>query len=237
MTSFLAIFRVVRSSVATKPRVIGLLALGAVAILLGFLIGIADPSDPVQAGGDLINVYGLVVFVPVVALVFASAALGDMAEDSTLVYIWLRPVPRETIALAAVAAAASVIVPVVVVPLAIAAFLTGGGGALVVGTVVAASVCAFAYTGIFVALGLRIRRALSWGIAYLLIWEGFVARAGSGAARLSVQSYGRSILTDAADIELNLADVAPVAAVVVPVMVAMAGVALTTWFLHRRDVA
>src|SRR5690606_6631507 len=142
-----------------------------------------------------------------------------------------------TIALAATAAAAAVVVPVVVVPLTIAALLSGGGGALAAGTAVAATVCALAYTGLFVALGLRVPRALSWGLADLLLWEGFVARAGNGAARLSVQTYGRSILSEAADVRLSLADVAPVAAVVVPVVVAMAGVALTTWFLHRRDVA
>ena len=38
--------------------------------------------------------YGLSLLIPVVALVFASAALGYLAEDGTLVYLWLRPLAR-----------------------------------------------------------------------------------------------------------------------------------------------
>jgi ABC-2 type transport system permease protein len=212
-------------------------ALGVVAFLLGAIVGAHDSTDAVQAGADLINGYGLAVLIPVVALVFASAAFGDMVDDNTLVYLWLRPVPRETLALATVLAAATISVPVVAVPLAVAAALSGGGGALVAGTVAATVVCGLAYCGLFVALGLRIKRALSWGIAYVLIWEGFVARAGSGAARVSLQTYGRSIIAQAADVDLQLSDVGPIASVVVPMLVAMIGVALTTRFLHTRDVA
>jgi ABC-2 type transport system permease protein len=238
MSQFVALYRTILGSIATKGRLALLGALGLVAILIGFAISSGEATfDPVQDAADMVNGYGLTVLVPVVALVFASAALGDMVDDSTLVYLWLRPVPRETLALAATAAAATISIPLVAVPLMLAAALAGGDGALVAATVAAAAVCGLAYCGLFVALGLRIKRALSWGIAYVLIWEGFVARAGSGAARISIQTYGRSILTEASDVQLDLADVSPVAAVVVPVLVAMVGVALTTRFLHSRDVA
>ncbi|QGG94675.1 ABC transporter permease [Actinomarinicola tropica] len=232
------IYRVVLSAIATKARLALLVALGAIAVLLGLAIGSSEPLDRVQSAADMVNGYGLSVLVPVVSLVFASAALGDMTEDNTLVYLWLRPVPRETIATAATLAAATVSLPVVTLPLGLAAALASGGdGGAVVGTVVAAAVCCLAYSGLFTALGLRVKRALAWGITYMLIWEGFVARAGTGSARLSVQAYGRSILAEAADVELRLASIDPIAAVVVPVLVAMVGIALTTRFLHRRDVA
>ena len=68
-----------------------------------------------------------------VSLVFASAALGDVAEDGTLVYLWLRPYPRWQLAVAAFAASVTVVVPVAVLPLVIAAALTGEGGRLVAG--------------------------------------------------------------------------------------------------------
>jgi len=238
MSQFAALYRMILGTIATKGRLALLGALGVVAVVIAFAMSNADTlGDPVQDAADLVNGYGLSVLVPVVALVFASAALGDLVDDSTLVYLWLRPVPREILALAATAAAATIAIPLVAVPLALSAALAGGDGGLVVGTVTAAAVCGLAYCGLFVALGLRIKRALSWGIAYVLIWEGFVARAGSGAARVSIQTYGRSILQQASDVQLNLADVAPVPAVVVPVLVAMIGVAFTTRFLHSRDVA
>lgn len=238
MQGFGPIYRLVLRSITTRGRVILLLSLGGIAIMLGLAIGAADEFDRTQAAAEFVNGYGLSVLVPVVSLVFASAALGDMSEDNTLVYLWLRPVPRETIATAATLASTTVTLPVVALPLGLAAsFASGGDAGAVIGTALAAAVCCLAYSGLFTALGLRVKRALAWGITYMLIWEGFVARAGSGAARLSVQAYGRSILADAADVELRLASIAPVAAVVVPVLVAMLGIALTTWFLHRRDVA
>ena len=237
MSQFSALYRTIVGTIATKGRLAMLGALGLIAVLIGAVLGADDTVEPVQASADLVNGYGLSVLVPVVALVFASAALGDLVDDSTLVYLWLRPVPRETLALAATAAAATIAIPLVVVPLALSVLLAGGGGALVGGTIAAVILCSSAYAGLFVALGLRIKRALSWGIAYVLIWEGFVARAGSGAAKVSIQTYGRSILTQSADVDLRLADVGPVGSVVVPAIVAMVGIALTTRFLHTRDVA
>ena len=45
----------------------------------------------------------------------------------------------------------------------------------------------------FVALGLKLPRALAWGLAYILIWEGAVANAGAGLAKLALRLSTRSI--------------------------------------------
>ncbi len=47
--------------------------------------------------------FGLVL--PVVALVFGGAALGELREDKTLVYLWLRPMDRWPIVVGAAGAA------------------------------------------------------------------------------------------------------------------------------------
>ena len=52
------------------------------------------PPTRIEAGTSFIDAFGLSLLVPVTTLVFASAALGDPADDGTLVYLWLRPVPR-----------------------------------------------------------------------------------------------------------------------------------------------
>ena len=59
---------------------------------------------------------------------------------------------------------------------------------------------------------------------------------GSGTAQIAVRSYVVSILSRATDVELNLADRSPVASVIVPISLALAGTALTTLILSRRDV-
>jgi ABC-2 type transport system permease protein len=191
----------------------------------------------VEDAAELVNLYGLSLLTPVVALVFASASLGDPVDDGTLVYLWLRPVPRRRIALAAMAATLTIAAPLTVVPLVLAAGLAGEDGGVIAGAALSTLVAVVAYSGIFVWLGLRVRRSLMWGLAYILIWEGFVANAGDNAARLAVRAYSRSILSRLSDVELRLADIGLGAALVVPLLVAVAAIALTTRRLSRQDVA
>jgi ABC-2 type transport system permease protein len=230
------VFGLVRSQQVRVPRLLALGALGLVGVVVGLAIGVGDTDDPLRAGAQLVNSFGLSLYAPVVTLVFASAALGEPVEDGTLSYLWLRPVARWQVAIGAWLATLAGAGPLVLVSLVLAAVATGAGGSLLVGTLAAASLALVAYSGIFSALGLLVRRPLVWGLAYILLWEGFVALAGAGAARLAVRSYTRSVLADLTGVELRLATVEPVASVAVPVLVAAAGLALTTWRLRTMDV-
>jgi ABC-2 type transport system permease protein len=234
---FVALYSTMMRTLVTRGRIAMLGSLGALAILLGAAIGAADDFDRVNQAADFVNIFGLSLLTPIVALVFASASLGDPSDDATLVYLWLRPVPRSRIVLAAVLASLSVAAPLTVVPLVIAAALASGDGGVVVGTALAASVGVVAYCSLFVWLGLRVRRALVWGLAYILLWEGFVANAGETAAKLAVRAYSRSILARLGDVDLRLGDITLAAAVVVPLLVAVAAVVLASRRLSRQDVA
>ena len=231
------VYRLMLRLLVTRARLVLLGALGLVAILIGFAIGAADEFDRLENAVTLVNTYGLSLLTPVVALVFAAASLGDPVDDGTLVYLWLRPVPRRRIALSAVAATLTIAAPLTVVPLVAAAALASEDGGVVAGTLVSTLVAVVAYSGIFVWLGLRVRRSLMWGLAYILIWEGFVANAGDNAARLAVRAYSRSILSRLSDVDLRLAEISTGAAVVVPLLVAAAALILTTRRLSRQDVA
>src|SRR5690606_37553551 len=105
------------------------------------------------------------------------------------------------------------------------------------GTVASCALGAVAYGAGFTWLGLRVRRALVWGLTYILVWEGFVARAGATAARLSLRTYTRSLLARVADGPERFVEVSAVAAVVVPLVVAVAATALAVRRLARQDVA
>ena len=106
------------------------------------------------------------------------------------------------------------------------------------GAVAAAmGLAAVAYTGLFTLIGLLIRRSLIWGLAYLFIWELFVARVGQGAARLSINTYPASVLSHLTRIELPQAERGFAYAVAIPLVTAGVSVALTTWRLSRADVA
>jgi ABC-2 type transport system permease protein len=140
------------------------------------------------------------------------------------------------IALAAFAASLTVCLPVVGIPLVLAAALVGGGVELISGTLVAVLVSIIAYSAIFTAWGIRIRRALPWGLAYILLWEGFVAGAGRTASRLAIRSYSQSILSEYTGIGLRLAEFPLVVGIIVPLIVAGLALAYASHRLRVQDV-
>jgi ABC-2 type transport system permease protein len=237
MAAFRSVYRLVLRHQVTPARLILLAAMGGLAIAVAAAL-VTRATDPVDAATHFINEFGLGLAVPVGSLMLASAALGDMVDDETLVYIWLRPVSRWTVAAAAWAATLTLILPLTVIPLTVAGALGSDfDGGVAAGTLVATTLGVLAYSALFTLFGLLFRRALVWGLVYVLIWEFFVARGASGAARLSINSYPASVLADMSGIELRLADRAPTLGVVVPLVVAAAAIALTTWRLNRAEVA
>ena len=128
-----ALYRTILRSLGTRGRLVALGTMGLITVLLAILVRSRSGFDRTDAAFRVVDGYGLSVLVPVVALVFASAALGDPAEDGTLVYLWLRPVPRWQLAVAAAAAAMTISVPVAVAPVVVAAAITGIGSRFVVG--------------------------------------------------------------------------------------------------------
>jgi ABC-2 type transport system permease protein len=231
------VYRVTLRCQARRGRLIVLGLLGLVGVLIGLAIGVGDVVDRADASTNYVNAFGLSLYAPVVTLVFASASLGEPAEDGTLVHLWLKPVPRTTIVAGAALATITVALPLVVVPLVLGAALTGEGADLVRGTLWSSVLAVVGYSGVFTWLGLRVRRALVWGLAYILLWEGFVASAGRSAARLAIRAYTRSVLARATGVSLKLANVSAAYSVVVPIAVAVVALALTIRRLRRMEVA
>lgn len=231
------LYRLLLRMLLTRGRVALLVVLGLVGIGIGIAIGVSSTADQLDAGTRLINTFALSLYAPVATLVFASACLGDLVDDSTLVYVWMRPLARWRIALAAFLATITVTLPMVVIPVLVAAAAASGGPSLVRGAAMSTSIAVIAYSALFLFLGLWIRRALAWGLAYILLWEGFVAAAGRNAARLALRAYSRSLLTHETGVKLRLGDISTTASIAVPLCVAVAAVVLTTWRLRRTEVA
>jgi ABC-2 type transport system permease protein len=232
---FGAVYDLILRSQASKARLTALGALGLVGVLIGVAIGASDSAA--RAGTEFIDGFGLTLVVPVTTLVFASAALGDFIDDGTMVYLWLRPVARWKIVTAAAAATFTVVLPLVLVPLLAAAAATDKGGDLLVGTAASATLGIAAYTGVFVMLGVRVRRSLVWGLLYIFVWEGFVARAGATASRLAIRAYTRSVLAHATGFSLRLADISSPYRIVVPLAALLVALAYATRRMRVQDVA
>jgi ABC-2 type transport system permease protein len=204
---------------------------------VGWALGLPRVRNHLAAGTEFANTFGLSLFVPIVALVFASSMFGDLRDDGTLVYLWLRPLSRLKLAGAAFAAALTISWPLAIPPLVTGTYLTRGGPDLVLGTLAAASLVLVAYVGVFCALGLRVKRPLVWGLLYIFIWEGFVARGSFTAAKVAIRAYGSSLLHQFTGADLILSDIDLVWAITVPLAVAALGLTYTVWRLHHQDVA
>jgi ABC-2 type transport system permease protein len=231
--AFIQLYRLFLRGQLTRLRAFGLLTLGAISILL---TAVARTSDDVtDTATTVLAEYGLGIVAPICTLWVATSLLGDLIEDRLMAYLWLKPLPRWVMPTAAVAAVLTVMVPVVVIPLTIAAIVSGVG-ALIGPTVLASVLAVAAYGGLFVAFGALFNRALWWGLLYILVWENAIARIADGTATLAVRSYVVSILSRATDVDLPLANRSAVASVIVPIGIAVAGTALATVFLRRRDI-
>lgn len=229
------VFGLVLRQLATTGRIVALTVLSLVATVAGFALGRSDDVD-VEGAAQLMAGMGLAVVVPVVTLVFAGAAIGDFREDKTLIYLWLRPMDRWPIIVGAAAAAATISAPIVLLPVIAGAALTGTGGGVVAGTALASTIGIVAYTGVFTAFGVWFRRFIVWGLAYILIWEGFIAQAGNGVAAVAIRTYTRSILVDFADVDLDPTDVSLGAGIVVPILASVVALALAARRLDTQDI-
>lgn len=218
----------------TPLRLLGVASLGAIGLLLGVLTGRDD--DPVNATAELVAGYGITVAIPLCVLWLATSSVGDLVDDGLLVYLWLKPVARWQLPAASVLATATVVLSLIGVPLVVAT-LVAGTPELALDVAAACTLATLAYAGLFVAAGLWLRRALWWGIAYLLVWENGIARASEGASRLSVGTYARSVLARLADLDLDLAGRALVLSVVALVVVAVGGWLAATHRYRRAEIA
>lgn len=227
-------YGVVVRQLSSRSRIIGLSLLALVAPVSGFALGSADAS--LDDAVNLIAGVGLGLVLPVVALVFGGAAIGDLREDKTLVYLWLRPMDRWPIVVGAALAAGTLTAPITIIPIVLAAILTGAGNGIVLGTLFATVVGVVAYTCVFTLFGVWLRRFIVWGLAYILIWEGFIAQAGPGVARIALRKYTRSILVDQTGANLKLADFSLATAVIVPLVVSVVALAVASWRLSNQDI-
>jgi len=232
-SSFVALYRLLLRLQVTLLRVIGILALASLAVLLGALA--RSDHDPLRATTEIALGYGLGIVVPLATAWLATSSVGDLVEDRLLVYLWLKPVPRWQLPAAAVLATVTIVVPLVAVPLVAAA--TVAGASQLTGSLLLACVLAtFAYAGVFVAVGLWLRRALWWCLLYILVWENGLARAVDGAARLSIASYAQSLVANAADVSIAYADRPTGVSVVVPVVIGAAGLTLAVIRYRRAEI-
>ena len=220
----------------TKGRLIGIAIVGVLPILLGWVIG-AQSNDPLEAGVGFVSYMGLSILVPIVALIFASASLGDTREDGTLVYLWLRPISRLSVSTGAWTASVTIALPLTVIPMTVSALLLDAGNSVVTATIITSILAVVAYSGLFVTLGLIVKNPVLWGLAYIFIWEAIVASFAKPAAALAVSGYSRAIITGRTNVDFDyLFDPSQSVSILMLIIITIAGIALSSARLNRLEV-
>lgn len=237
----MALYRTFLRTVLTLQRLIGFAALVGIGAVIAYFLRPEEVGffqvDTATPASLFIDNFGLMLAVPVSALVFASAAFGDLVEDQTLVYLWLRPIARWRLAVAAFAAAATVAAPVGLAGTVIGAAIIDPS--TVRSAAVGAVIGSLAYVAIFLVVGLVTNRALIWGIGYLLIYEQFIARGGRSLGFLSVHAHIVSIMKNATPTtaDFALAYFSTGTAVVAPLVLSGVMLAWLSSRLERSEVA
>jgi len=179
-----------------RRRTLLMLLLAAIPIIVGLLVRANGRPGPADIGSAL---DGLVIRVvlPLVALVFGTAALGSELEDGTAVHILTKPIRRSTIVLAKITVAGNLTAAMLVPSTLLAGILMArpGTDALPTTFAIAAGVLvgSYLYAAIFVTLSIVTSRGLLVGLGYALIWEGILAGLLPGSQVFSVREYVRGI--------------------------------------------
>jgi ABC-2 type transport system permease protein len=189
----IALYRILLRTSVTRGRLLAFLGAGGLLDLVAYAIRSSDFAHRETDLGQLLDSAGLAIYVPVVALVFATTTLGDLASDGTLVYIWLRPIARWRIVLVALAATLTVTLPLTLLPMGLALALGGASWKLAWAACSATALAVPAYAAVFIGFGLRVRLALIFGLVYVLVWEAGIASFGGGPAALSIHHYAESL--------------------------------------------
>ena len=192
---FTAIARVTLRALVSQRRTVLMLLLAGVPVMVAALVR-ANTGGIHEVGPTL---DGLVVriILPLVALVFGTAALGSELEDGTGVHLLTKPISRTTIVLAKVAVAGTLTALLVVPSTVVAAILMAAPGSDLPGLVASLGLGVLAgsyvYAAIFAALSIITSRGLIIGLGYALIWEGLLAGLLPGTQVFSVREYVRGI--------------------------------------------
>ena len=193
---FTEIARVTLRGLVGRRRTILMLLLAAVPVLVGLLV--RANRDGIEAVGPTLDGLVIRIILPLIALVFGTAALGSELEDGTGVHVLTKPISRTTIVLAKTLVAgtltAALVVPSTVLTAVLLTPPSGGVDGAVLALAVGAFIGSFVYAAIFLALGVLTSRGLILGLGYALIWEGLLAGLLPGSQVFSVREYVRGIV-------------------------------------------
>ena len=199
--------------------VLPVLLLG-LAVLVRVLVGQDDDATELTLYG-----LGLVVLVPLVALLATSGLLAPEIDDGSVSYLLAKPISRHTIVASKLAVALACVVAFAAGPMLVAGLvLRTDEPQVALGFTIGSLASGATYCTVFALLSVLTRHAVVIGLIYVLVWEGLLGGLLDGIRWLSVTRWSTEVVDAVAG--LSLVDDLPLAYAVVA-MLAVAGAA--TW--------
>jgi ABC-2 type transport system permease protein len=227
----------------SRRRALLMALLAAVPVLVALLGRVRGrPGDAVAQVANMLEPSVVATLLPLLALVFGTAALGAELEDGSAIHLLTKPVARWRIVLAKILAAAPVTALLAGAATLLSGLLIGGdrgaAGVTLVYTLVVV-IGSFVYVTLFVALSVLTTRALVVGLAYVAVWEGMLAGLFEGTRVLSIRQYLVGIVAalDPAGVRDAVGVLAPVTAVAGAAIVLVAAFAIAVRRLEAYELS
>jgi ABC-2 type transport system permease protein len=222
------IVRLGAQSIFGRRRGLLLFALPLVLIGLAVLVRVLVGADA-DAASNTLEGLGLVVIVPLVALLATTALLATEIDDGSISYLLAKPLSRYSIVISKLVVAAACVVVFGAVPMLVAGLiLLTDEPALGLGFALASLAGGLAYCALFALLSVMNRHAVVIGLLYLLIWEGLLGGLLSGVRWLSITRWASALVDQVADVDLVALSTG------YAVVATAAVIGLGTWLTGRR---
>jgi ABC-2 type transport system permease protein len=234
------VVRLAVRSLLGRRRGVLLFVLPGVLFALAVLVRLIAGEDSSAITSVMYGV-GLVLTVPLVALVAGTGVLAPEIDDGSVVYLLAKPVPRPVVVVSKVLVAVGCVVLFAALPvLATGLFLNPSAPELGTGYALGALLAGVTYCALFVLLAAVSRHAVVFGLVYVLIWEGLLGSVLSGIRWLSVTQWGSAVAAPVSEdfglsVDLSVTYAVVAAAVVTVVAVWLAGNRLRSFTLTGEE--
>jgi ABC-2 type transport system permease protein len=237
MRAFGALVAVTLRGLLGRRRTLLMVLLAGLPILVGLLIRLGGGRNDAP---EILDTLVIRTVLPLIALVFGTAAIGSEIEDGTAVFLLAKPIPRWRTALAKLGVAAGLTAALTVPPIIVTGLLVEGFGgdslATAFGFALAAIAGGTAYAVAFAALGVITSRALVVGLGYTLLWEGVLAGLLDGTRFMSIRQGTLGVAAALTGEDVGVDVLEPLIAASILAVVVAGGFLLTTRALTRFQV-
>ncbi|WP_419996455.1 ABC transporter permease [Streptomyces boninensis] len=213
-----------------RRRALIMFALPALLIIIASVVrALVGPDDDVAS--ELLSSFALGAMVPLIGVIAGTGAIAPEIDDSSIVYVLAKPIPRSTIIMTKLVVAVGVTMAFSAIPTLIAGFiLNGNSQQLAAAYAIATLIASIAYAALFLLLGTVTKHAVVFGLVYALVWEALFGSLVPGARALSVQQWAQAVVEKVGSGDFITSEVSTATGAVLLVVVTVGA----TWYAMRR---